>query len=885
MLLLARLALRPGRDHGREELAALLWPDANAALGLARLRQTLSTLRATLERRAGLAEPRAVILGDRRVLRLAPGTLLCDVWPFEQACAKGDPVLARHLYRGELLPGFHDEWVLEERQRLQALADQAAAAPRDAATSAPGEAWLIEPPAQGERRPPAVRDGHAIHAPLPLGPWYGDADALDALARSTIDHRLTTLIGPGGIGKTRLALELLHRPATDAPAFDLHCFVPCAQVQDARALQERWMLALQLAPGTGDALERCAQALRGRRSLVVIDNADTLDADARQWLARCVEQMPGLHLVATARTALALAGEAEHRVSALALPAPDAPLAALRGNAAVRLFVDRALAARADFQLHAGNAAAVAALVRRLEGLPLALELAASRVRSLPPAALLALLSQPDPERWALLARAGPRAGHDPRHASLLSVVDESLASLRPQALALLHRLCAAPTAVAGDIAALLAVHAGVTPTAAAARLALDELAAASLVSDSFDDGIEAWWSVREPVRDRVLSTRRPLATAPWWAALTAWAESQPAPWPLPRAAPLWPLLGWLAQSGADARALCSLALALQPALAERSPPVALVHALDHALSAEAAELPAELRARSHGLAARLALSVGERTIALQQATRAAAAWPSDPLARARAQCQVAKVRWVAESDAEGAAELLAQAATTARAACDPALEAEAVNQLATLANEHGRDPAAAEAGYRQALALLLAIDPAPAHALRGVRHNLVITLIYTGRAAEALALIDSLVQDATAAGDTQLLAPLHNARGSALADLGHLDEAMNATRQSLDLAWRALEPEAALYALWNLALLAHRQGMAEGAARLMGAAAICWTSQFGPLARDDRRDMLRVRRRCRQRLGTRIAERLWRGAEALSLQQAVALALRPISA
>lgn len=881
VLLLARLALRPGRDHGREELAALLWPEADGVTGLARLRHTLSTLRAVLERGAGLAGSRPLLAADRRVLRLVPGSLRCDVWPFEQACAAGDALAARRLYAGELLPGYSDEWLVEERLRLQGLADrflQGRGAPRPIVPAPP----LDDPPALGERAPPVAPAEPSL--PQPLGSWHGDARLLDTLVGEVQRQRLLTLRGPGGVGKTRLALELLHRLAAAQAPFDVLRFVPCVLVQDLPTLQQRLLLALRLAPGPLDAQQQCARALAGRRALLVVDNADTLDDQARQWLLQCLERMPGLHLLVTSRRVLDLPGECERPVPALALPEADATWHELGRNPAVRLFVERAGASRADFQLHAGNAGAVAMLVRRLQGLPLALELAASRVRSLPPAAMLALLVQPGAARWALLARPGVRAGDDPRHASLLAVVDESLASLEPGAAALLSLLARAPVAVAGDLAALTAVHAGVAPDLAAARAALDALALASLIDPTTDDGCETCWTLREPVRDRLLEAQPTPNQALWWQALTRWADGLPQPWPLPRLAPLWPLLTWLAGGAAeavDADTVCRLALALQPAWAERPPPPAFVAALDQALAAAPQTLPAPLRARSHALAAHLALAVGLRELACRHAAQAAADWPQEATERARALWQVAKVRWRAAADVEGARALLAQAITTARVAGDASAEAEATNQLATLANEVDDDPAAAEAGYRRALELLQSVQPQPVHALRGVRHNVAITLVYAGRPDDALALIAPLIAEAQASDDQQLLAPLHNALGSALQDLGRLPEAMNATVQSLDLAWAALDTEAVLYALWNLALLAHRQGLPEPAARLLGFADLAWRTQFGPLARSDRRDVLRVRRACRQALKPALAQAIWQSGQALGPADAVAFARR----
>lgn len=912
VLLLARLALRPGRDHGREELAALLWPQADAVTGLSRLRQTLSTLRATLERHSGMAVLRPLLAADRRVLRLVPGALSCDVWPFERACAEGEAGTALRLYTGELLPGFADEWVIEERLRLQALADRFGASARRAAPTLqpwPGEGLLHEPPALGERAPPAppIVDP-ALALPLPGGRWHGDAQVLAALAERARAERVLTLRGTGGIGKTRLALELLHRLAEAGAPFDVLRFVSCVQVQALPALHEVLLLALRPPPGEGDALTRCAQALRGRRALLVLDNAEGLELAALQGLLQLLQGLPGLHLLFTSRRVVGLPGEVDHPVLALPLPAAGKPCSELALNPAVRLYVERAVASRADFHLHAGNAEAVAALVRRLQGLPLALELAASRVRSLPPAALLALLAQPGSARWALLARSGVRACDDPRHASLLAVVDDSLASLPPPAAALLPWLAAAPTPLPGDLLALLAQVVGLAADAAAARAALDELVAACLLDPAREDGEETWWALREPVRDRVLEQQAATAMAPWYEALAAWAEGLARPWPLARLAPLWPLLSWLAQAqGEDvpAAAVCRLALALLPAWAERSPPPAFVRRLDRALGEDAEDgqagevekasdrppapraagssqaLPAAMRARCHALAARLALAAGLRDLACGHAARAEAAWPEDAAERAQAQWAVAKVRWRAQGEVEQARALLQQAATTARVVGDAATEAEAVNQLATLANEVDADPAAAEAGYRRALALLEDVRPRPLHALRGVQHNVAIALVYGGRPQEALALIEPLIADAQASGDEQLLAPLHNALGSALQDLGQLAQAVAATVQSLELAWAALDTEAVLYALWNLALLAHRQGQPEPAARLLAFADQAWRTQFGPLGRSDRRDLLRVRRACRQRLTPPLAEAIWRAGQALSLPDAVLQARR----
>ena len=116
--LLARLALAPERSHPREELVELLWPGVALDVGRNRLRQTLSTLKSLLEPSAS-APP--VIGADRQNLRLQPGALVCDALRFEQQVRAGQWSEARDLYRGELMPGFYDDWVLEARAHLATL--------------------------------------------------------------------------------------------------------------------------------------------------------------------------------------------------------------------------------------------------------------------------------------------------------------------------------------------------------------------------------------------------------------------------------------------------------------------------------------------------------------------------------------------------------------------------------------------------------------------------------------------------------------------------------------------------------------------------------------------------------------------------------------------
>jgi predicted ATPase len=203
--------------------------------------------------------------------------------------------------------------------------------------------------------------------------------------------RLVTLIGPGGIGKTRVALEVARRWAEAPPGGEGSTwFVDLAPVRDPSVWVESVANAVGIHPeGVRPVLEPIIDRLQGRTALIVLDNFEQV-LDGAMELGRFLAACPDLTVLVTSRSALHLRGEREVVLPPLAAPPPGAVALDLVGRSpAVQLLVARAVAVRPGFRLTAANAAAVGELARRLEGMPLALELAAVQLRILAPSALL----------------------------------------------------------------------------------------------------------------------------------------------------------------------------------------------------------------------------------------------------------------------------------------------------------------------------------------------------------------------------------------------------------------------------------------------------------------------------------------------------------------
>jgi predicted ATPase/DNA-binding SARP family transcriptional activator len=318
--------------------------------------------------------------------------------------------------------------------------------------------------------------------PKPATPLFGRDGELAAIRRLVAGERLITVVGPGGVGKTRVAIEVARR-ADDATMLLL------APVTDPAAIPYALASALDLHVRGGNVLSACIALLGAGPRLLFVDNCEHLLDAARETVSALIDGCPELTILATSREPLGLAAERQCRLAPLALPDRDDPHDTGRAPA-VAVFVERARRVQPDFVPSAGDLRVIGEIVRRLDGMPLAIELAAARMSSFGLDDLHARVDR------SLDLLADGRTSADARHRTLRTTIGWSYDLLPAHEQRLFRHLSVFPDGVDLDTAERVAAEVQVAGDAAGA---LAHLVDASMINAELD----------HPTRYRMLETLR----------------------------------------------------------------------------------------------------------------------------------------------------------------------------------------------------------------------------------------------------------------------------------------------------------------------------------------------------------------------------------------
>ena len=838
--LLARLALFPRRTHPREELCELLWPEVEPEIARTRLRHTLRTLRGPLE--AGLS-PGSVLVADRTSVRVNPDAVTTDVTEFERAVKQKDLDAARELYAGELLPGLYDDWILEERYRLEALAESLQEPSPPAPLPSAKEGRNTDLPSSSEVRTTreegrALRRGEMAGLSIPpyLTAFFGRESEREEVSQLIGRARLVTLAGLGGTGKTRLSVEVLR---SVAPNYQYSAFVALGECLVAPQIAGRIRDVLGLPSVEADPLEQICWKLADAPTLLVLDNLEQLvDSGGAEFVETLLARLPELTVLVTSRRALGISGERLF------------PLEPLPESDALALFLDRVQATRPGFHVTPGNRDDVLAVCKGLEGIPLALELAAARIRAFSPSEMRGELQS----RFDWLARTGLKGDKDDRHRSLAAALEWSWRLL--------------PTAQQRFLANLALFRAPFTAAEAAAvtdypdaRERLENLAGDSLIQSAADgDSGETRHSMLETVREFVEPRGRDTAEArarfrQYYLASPRHDENTATAW----------RYALEDGDGDDAHAfLPHLAIHVTALLGTRARDM-----LERTRALPCADPRLRMLA-AHRLAESF-LRANERPRAIALMDEAAAALEDAPAELLAETLSYQAHIGLYDAPREKTLVLMERCLALAR---NPFIRAETLTMKGALLCQTP-DFEAAQPLFDEAETLYSPDDP-------GQRQLLVHRGLLARRRRdyeESLRLFQAGAELARRAGDRMLHKVAQSNTVDILSYVGRWEEAMQAGLACLDLEESFGDRHNLILVLWNLAQPFLERGEPERAARLLSAASTLWMREVRPLTDEDREEVHGIRAEIARRLDEPTIARLWAEGEALTLKEALALA------